>query len=80
MGLAEPAEANPYVMAVSADAETLGTFADQLTGRFFKGGVPEGNYSVELLPAEGFLSKLIENVSVMNGQVTDLGSIVLEQD
>lgn len=48
-----------------------------LTGEFELNGVPAGTYTVTLTPevASGKTVKTIANVVVVNGQVTNIGSV-----
>ena len=77
-GIINPIEAKPYVMAISVSQDTLGTYADTITGEFLLRGVSEGNYTVEVLPIEGFIKRTISDVEVVLGASTDLETINLE--
>ena len=77
-GIINPIEAKPYVMVISVSQDTLGTYADTITGDFLLRGVSEGNYTVEVLPIEGFIKRTISDVEVVLGASTDLETINLE--
>jgi len=78
-GMVKPTEAKPYVMAISAAQDTLGTYADVETGYFLIRGVDAGDYRLVLEPAEPYRKKeLSELVNVSIGKVTELPEIVLE--
>ncbi len=73
-----PLEASPYVMAISAEQDTLGTYADKETGFFMIKGVEPGTYKLKIEPVDGYEEKTIEAVEVQLDNVTDLGEITLE--
>ncbi|TAJ11494.1 DUF4382 domain-containing protein [Marinilabiliaceae bacterium JC017] len=77
-GAISPVEAKPYVMAISAAQDTVGTYADLETGKFLIKGIDEGTYKVEIVPAKEYQKKEIENVEVVIGETTDLEIIELE--
>lgn len=73
-----PVAAKPYVMAISAENDTLGTYADIETGFFLIKGIEPGTYQVKLEPVDGFQEKTIEGVEVPLGNVTQLGEVTLD--
>lgn len=60
--------------SVEVDGVTISAFADA-EGNYQINGVPAGTYSVTLTPeaSSGLLPIIVENVVVVNGQVTDIG-------
>lgn len=74
---------NPFdfqVMAsVTVDGEEVSAYADE-NGNFSLYGVPEGTYTVTITPDpdSGYISTTVENVEVINGQITNIGTIDLE--
>lgn len=70
-----------YQVAVSVpfEGETISTFADD-SGMFQLNGVPAGTYTVTLTPDvnSGYTPIDKENVVVVNGEVTDIGTVPLE--
>jgi hypothetical protein len=72
-----PAAAQAYVKAI-AGADTLGTIPAE-DGNFMIHGVPEGAYKVVFEPIAPFISDTVFDVPVINGQVTTLDPVVLEQ-
>jgi hypothetical protein len=72
-----PTEAQTYVKAI-AGADTLGTIP-AADGNFMIRGVPEGEYKVVFEPIAPFISDTIFDVPVINGQVTTLDPVILEQ-
>lgn len=69
-------ESSPAVYAI-INLDTLGTsFADS-TGGFFIGGLPAGVYRVAFGPATGYTIPDVTNVPVTNGDITDVGVVVV---
>jgi hypothetical protein len=79
-GVVVPAASRPFIFTVSASHDTISTIADSLTGKFMLKGLPAGEYDVEFEPVEGFDDEEIEDVNVTLGVVTNLGTVVIEQD
>jgi len=70
----------PSEVSVMVDGETISTFATpENGGAFMLYGVPVGTYDLTVTPEEGsgYATKVI-SVDVVNGQVTDVGTIELE--
>lgn len=67
------------VASVMVGNEEVSSFADE-TGVFFLHGLPSGTYTVTLTPDPTSLlnPQIIENVVVINGETTDVGTISLE--
>lgn len=77
-GSVTPVESNPAIYAI-IDQDTLATaFANQSTGEFLLRGLPSGNIKVTFEPIEGFNSKVIEDVTVDIGEVTDVGEVEIQ--
>jgi hypothetical protein len=74
-GIVLPLEANAYVQAISGN-DTLSTYANE-SGAFLIQGVPPGIYSVNIIPVSPYLEVTIDNVNVIVGAVSDLGTISL---
>jgi hypothetical protein len=74
-----PSEALPYVMAISADEDTIGTYADE-TGFFMLKGLDAGTYTVAIEPVEGYVKKELMGVAVVVGVVTNLEAITIDQE
>ncbi len=68
-----------FAVAVSIPVEggTIETAMNVLTGEFELNGVPAGTYTVTLTPevASGKAIKTIDNVVVVNGEITNVGSV-----
>lgn len=74
-GKVDPVDAEPYIMAITTENNTFGTYADTQTGEFLIGGLAEGTYKVELVPSTQYNPVIIEDIGVSDGQITDLGTI-----
>ncbi len=77
-GTVTPPNVQSVVYAIM-NMDTLSTFTDD-AGRFLIRGVPAGTYRVEIVPEEtsGLDPAIIEDVNVTIGQVTNIGTINLE--
>lgn len=63
--------------AVDAGGTAYGTYSDT-TGSFLIPGIPAGTYTLFVNPPLPYLPDTLFNVSVVNGQLTDVGQIVLQ--
>lgn len=63
--------------AVDAGGVVYGTYSDT-TGSFLIPGIPAGNYTLIVNPPAPYLPDTLFNVGVVNGQLTDVGQIVLQ--
>lgn len=78
IGSITPVASNPAIYAI-LDTDTIAsTFPDQ-TGKFLLKALKIGSYTVSFEPADGYLSKEIQNVSVTIGNVTNLGPLIIEE-
>lgn len=77
-GTVLPLASHPEVLVI-AGTDTVGTIADQLTGKFTVGGLAAGSYSVKFAPVVGYRDSTITNVAVTVGQNKSLGTVVLKQ-
>ena len=74
---------NPYDFQVAASVtvgeEVVSTYADE-SGIFTLVGIPAGTYDVTINPdpQSGFSEVIVEAVEVVNGQITDIGTIEFE--
>lgn len=74
-GTIAPIEADPVIYAIQG-SDSTSTYPDD-EGKFCLRGLEAGTYEVFLLPSDNYQDKTIENVSVSNGQINDLGTISL---
>lgn len=82
-GVVEPADSNPWIYAIAGEDTVTSTRGEENTGEFRLLGLPGDIYSVSVVPAaEGYeegYEVVIDNVEVSAGEVTDLGTITLEE-
>ncbi|MBK3516349.1 DUF4382 domain-containing protein [Carboxylicivirga marina] len=76
-GIINPVNVRSYIAAISAANDTIGTFNDTISGEFLLRGIEAGNYEVEIEPGSDYEEQEFEGVSVILGEVTDLGTITL---
>ncbi len=77
-GVVEPIEARPYVMVISANNDTTGTFADTISGKFLIGGLNDGTYMINFKPIEEYMPVEMENVNVLKGEITEVDTVRFE--
>lgn len=77
-GVVSPVEAKPYIIAVSASSDTIGTYADTTTGYFLLRGVSEGSVDLTFNPIDGFENKYLNDVVVELGVATDVDTVLFE--
>ncbi|WP_242926264.1 DUF4382 domain-containing protein [Pontibacter vulgaris] len=78
-GKVTPAEYKPGIYVISAANDTIGGFAND-NGDFLIKGVPAGTYKVKFYTEGNAHDKTIENVSVTQNQVKDLGTVELPKE
>lgn len=76
-GNVTPAEYKPGIYVISAENDTIGGFAND-NGDFLIKGVPAGNYTVKFYTEGDAHNKTLENVTVAQDAIKDLGTVVLE--
>ena len=76
-GVVSPATSNPKVYAING-TDTIGTVTDA-TGKFYFPGIAAGTYQVNFAPTSPYLLKTVTNVTVVNGSVSDMGTIAISQ-
>lgn len=77
-GTVTPLEAAPAVFAI-AGTDTVATAYTDATGKFILRSIPAGTYTVSFAPKTGYLPLQKESVSVTLGNVTDLGTVTIQQ-
>lgn len=75
-GMIQPVAANPKILAIQG-TDTAGAFADS-AGNFLIQGLDGGSYNVLFDSDSGYVDTTYTNVSVVNGQVTNMGTIDLD--
>jgi len=76
-GVASPADARPYIIAVM-DGDTTGTYAGD-DGRFFLKALPGGTYRVLFDAVDPYADTLIDDVLVSTGAVTEMDTVFFQQ-
>jgi len=77
-GVVSPVTATPAVYAIK-ETDTLAAAYTDATGHFLLRGLEAGTYTVSFAPNSDFESTQKENVSVVIGQVTDLGTVQIPE-
>jgi hypothetical protein len=72
-GNVSPAEAMPYIMALSG-TDTLGAYASD-NGSFRIDGVPAGTWNVKFEPKDPFADTTVTGINVENGIVTRMDTL-----
>lgn len=75
-GVVQPADARPYVTAMS-DTDTASTYADTVSGSFMIRGLPEGVYAIEFEPVDGYMDTVLNDVSVVPGQASIIDTLFI---
>jgi hypothetical protein len=76
-GKIDPASSNSVIYAIIGEDSTS-TQADAVTGNFLIGDLTLGTYKISIVPGEEYEPKEISDVQVLEGEITDLGTITLE--
>ena len=76
-GIVEPITV-PTLASVQVNGVTVSAYTDAF-GAFQLNGIPSGTYSVTLTPdpASGHAVLVVDNVVVVNGEITNMGTLVL---
>lgn len=78
-GIISPAISNPAIFAIK-NQDTLNTTFPDTDGKFILRAMPVGTYEVTFEPGEGYLSKTVENISVITGTPTNMGTVTIEEE
>ena len=76
-GVVSPAKAKPLIYAISAQLDSVSTFADTTSGKFMFTGLSEGIYKLRVLPVTPYQDSTLSNISVKTGLVTKLDTLKL---
>ncbi|AKD02801.1 DUF4382 domain-containing protein [Pontibacter korlensis] len=78
-GKVTPAEYKPGIYVISAANDTIGGFAND-NGDFLIKGVPAGTYTVKFYTENDLHNLTVENISVSQNQILDMGVVELPQE
>ena len=78
-GVVFPAKAKPEIYAISAQLDSVSTFADTTSGNFMFKGLAAGNYKLSFLPQSPYAEATLQNISVTTGMVTKLDTLKFNQ-
>lgn len=76
-GLVSPINSYPQVYAIMG-TDTVGSVTDA-TGKFYFPGLAAGTYKVNFVPLSPYAAKSVTNVTVTNGAISDMGTVVISQ-
>ncbi|MDX5320177.1 MAG: DUF4382 domain-containing protein [Bacteroidota bacterium] len=65
------------VQAISSTGDTTGTYSDS-TGGFQIPGLESGTYQVDILPPSPYSDTTFNGVVVVNGQITNMGTLTIQ--
>lgn len=74
-GVVLPAAAKPLIYAISAQLDTVSTFADPISGNYMFRGLGAGTYNLKFLPEAPFSDTTLHNIIVTNNIVTKLDTL-----
>jgi hypothetical protein len=74
-GIVSPASTHPAIYAISG-TDSIGTYSDAL-GYFMFKGMSAGTYNIAIVPLPPLSIKVVNNVNVSNGVITDMGTITI---
>lgn len=75
-GMVVPIASYPEVYAIMG-TDTVGTVIDS-TGKFYFPGLAAGTYKITFMPLSPYAVKTIDNITVANGGVKDMGTVNLD--
>jgi len=78
-GKVTPAEYKPGIYVISAANDTIGGFANE-NGDFLIKGIKAGTYTVKFYTENNAHDKTLENISVSQDEIKDLGTVELPQE
>lgn len=74
-GGVSPIASYPKVLAING-IDTVGTITDA-NGKFYFPGLPAATYKVMFIPVSPYVSQTVNNVTVVNGSVKDMGTTLI---
>jgi hypothetical protein len=77
-GIVDPKESTPAIYAIS-NSDTVGTTYSDSTGHFLIRGLPAGSYDLIFAPSSDFSLTEKNDVAVTIGNITDVGTITINE-
>ena len=74
-----PADENILINILSGNNIIASSYAPVNSSKFLVPGISEGEYSVSLEASEGQFQKFIREVNIKKGEITDLGTIDMNE-
>jgi hypothetical protein len=78
-GLVDPAASTPAIYAIDG-ADTIATTYSDENGNFMLRGIAPGTYNVHFIPASGYQTKIVEDVLVTLGTVTNMQTVTIQSE
>ncbi|MGF1638026.1 MAG: carboxypeptidase-like regulatory domain-containing protein [Cyclobacteriaceae bacterium] len=75
-GTISPEDVTTAIYAIHNE-DSVGTFANS-EGHFLIRALATGSYTLSIVPAEGYLPMILDDVEVTDGEVNNVGLIILE--
>jgi len=79
-GVVQPSEARPAINVISPGNDTIGVYADTLTGHFMIRGLSTGYYGLEFNPDTVFADTSLLGVEVIAGETTVLDTLWFREE
>ena len=77
-GVVSPAKSKPLIYAISAQLDSVSTFADTTSGKYMFRGLTEGTYKLRFLPLSPYNDSTLQNISVKTGLITKVDTMKLK--
>jgi len=74
-GVVFPADARPWIYAISEFDDTSSTFSDTISGRFMFKGLSGGKYNLDFMPLAPFSDSTLNDILVETGTITKLDTL-----
>lgn len=78
-GVVSPPKAKPWIYAISAQQDSVSTFADTISGNFMFNGLTAGTYNLSFVPQDSYNDTILQNIIVSNGTVTKLDTLKFKE-
>jgi hypothetical protein len=75
-----PASVNVLINVIQGSQIVASSYATKDLSTFLIPGIDEGSYRVSFISRDNYEQLFIDNIQVLNGKITDMGTIYLEED